>query len=325
MTERHSATAAENDHANGAGTLLREEVSEEDIARVVAQWTGIPVAKMLSSERAKLLELETILQRRVIGQETAIQAVRDAIRRQQVGACRHRPPARHLHLPRPHRSRQDRAGQDPGRLPVRRRARPAAHRHERVHGAPRRVAADRSASRLRRLRPGRPAHRGGAPPPLLRDPVRRAGEGAPRRVQPAAATAGRGPPHRRPGPPGGLPQQHHHHDQQPGQRPDPAGGAGGAGDAADHRAAEGELPARVPQPGGRDDHLQPPSTTTRSTQSRRSSSTTWPRACASSGSPWRSRRRRSATWPRPASTRSTGRGRCDGRSSSRCRTRSPSC
>ena len=85
LTERHSATAAESDHANGAGTLLREEVSEEDIARVVAQWTGIPVAKMLSSERAKLLELETILHRRVIGQEAAIQAVSDAIRRNKSG------------------------------------------------------------------------------------------------------------------------------------------------------------------------------------------------------------------------------------------------
>ena len=85
LTERHAATAAESDHTNGAGTLLREEVSEEDIARVVAQWTGIPVAKMLSSERAKLLELETILHRRVIGQEAAIQAVSDAIRRNKSG------------------------------------------------------------------------------------------------------------------------------------------------------------------------------------------------------------------------------------------------
>ncbi len=85
LTARHSAAAAESDRANGAGTLLREEVSEEDIARVVAQWTGIPVAKMLSSERAKLLELETILHRRVIGQEAAIQAVADAIRRNKSG------------------------------------------------------------------------------------------------------------------------------------------------------------------------------------------------------------------------------------------------
>ena len=85
LTERHSDAAATGDHANAAGTLLREEVSEEDIARVVAQWTGIPVAKMLSSERAKLLKLENILQRRVIGQEAAIQAVADAIRRNKSG------------------------------------------------------------------------------------------------------------------------------------------------------------------------------------------------------------------------------------------------
>jgi len=84
-TERHADTAADSDRANGAGTLLREEVSEEDIALVVAQWTGIPVAKMLSSERAKLLQLEKILQRRVIGQEAAIQAVADAIRRNKSG------------------------------------------------------------------------------------------------------------------------------------------------------------------------------------------------------------------------------------------------
>ena len=88
LTERQPDTAADSDRANGAGsgaTLLREEVSEEDIATVVAQWTGIPVAKMLSSERAKLLELETILHRRVIGQEAAIQAVSDAIRRNKSG------------------------------------------------------------------------------------------------------------------------------------------------------------------------------------------------------------------------------------------------
>ena len=87
LTERHAGAAVANGSGsgNGAGTLLREEVSEEDIAAVVAQWTGIPVAKMLSSERAKLLQLETILQRRVIGQEAAIRAVADAIRRNKSG------------------------------------------------------------------------------------------------------------------------------------------------------------------------------------------------------------------------------------------------
>ena len=71
--------------ANGAAALLREEVSEEDIAAVVAQWTGIPVARMMSSERAKLLKLEAILHRRVIGQDAAIGAVADAIRRNKSG------------------------------------------------------------------------------------------------------------------------------------------------------------------------------------------------------------------------------------------------
>ena len=88
LTERPAPAAADD----GSAALLREEVSEEDIAAVVAQWTGIPVAKMLSSERAKLLRLETILQRRVIGQEAATRAVADAIRRNKSGlADRDRP------------------------------------------------------------------------------------------------------------------------------------------------------------------------------------------------------------------------------------------
>ncbi len=86
LTERPPDAADDSGNAgNGAGTLLREEVSEEDIAAVVAQWTGIPVARMMSSERAKLLKLESILHRRVIGQEAAIGAVADAIRRNKSG------------------------------------------------------------------------------------------------------------------------------------------------------------------------------------------------------------------------------------------------
>jgi len=66
-------------------SLLREEVSEEDIAEVVSTWTGIPVSKMLSSDMEKLLHLETILERRVVGQHRAITAVSDAIRRNKSG------------------------------------------------------------------------------------------------------------------------------------------------------------------------------------------------------------------------------------------------
>jgi ATP-dependent Clp protease ATP-binding subunit ClpB len=68
-----------------AGTLIKEEVTTEDIAEVVAKWTGIPVTKMLQSEREKLLKLEQVLHKRVVGQEEAIAAVSDAIRRSRAG------------------------------------------------------------------------------------------------------------------------------------------------------------------------------------------------------------------------------------------------
>jgi ATP-dependent Clp protease ATP-binding subunit ClpB len=68
-----------------APRLLREEVSEDDIAKVVSTWTGIPVAKMLSSESQKYVDLETSLRRRVVGQDAALVAVADAIRRNRAG------------------------------------------------------------------------------------------------------------------------------------------------------------------------------------------------------------------------------------------------
>ena len=69
----------------GEKSLLKEEVDSEDIAEVVARWTGIPVSKMLQSEREKLLHLEGELSRRVAGQEEAIQALSDAVRRSRAG------------------------------------------------------------------------------------------------------------------------------------------------------------------------------------------------------------------------------------------------
>ncbi|WP_010518054.1 ATP-dependent chaperone ClpB [Croceivirga radicis] len=68
-----------------SATLIKEEVTNEDIAEVVAKWTGIPVTKMLQSEREKLLQLENVLHKRVVGQEEAIEAVSDAIRRSRAG------------------------------------------------------------------------------------------------------------------------------------------------------------------------------------------------------------------------------------------------
>ena len=67
------------------GGLVREEVTADDIAEVVSRWTGIPVTKMMQSEREKLLHLEDELHKRVIGQEEAITAVSDAVRRSRAG------------------------------------------------------------------------------------------------------------------------------------------------------------------------------------------------------------------------------------------------
>jgi len=78
--ERH------NKEDNGlSDSLLRQEVTEEDIARVVSTWTGIPIAKMLTSEKQKYVQLESVLHKRVIGQDEAVSVVSDAIRRNRAG------------------------------------------------------------------------------------------------------------------------------------------------------------------------------------------------------------------------------------------------
>ena len=81
-----AATQAELATAQGEeGAMIREEVGAEDIADIVSRWTGIPVGKMLQSEREKLLHLEDELHRRVVGQNLAIEAVADAVRRSRAG------------------------------------------------------------------------------------------------------------------------------------------------------------------------------------------------------------------------------------------------
>ncbi len=69
----------------GEGALIREEVDSEDIAEIVCRWTGIPVSRMLQSEREKLLALEDELHKRVVGQDDALKAVSDSIRRSRAG------------------------------------------------------------------------------------------------------------------------------------------------------------------------------------------------------------------------------------------------
>lgn len=71
--------------ASASGAMIKEEVDAEDVAEVVSRWTGIPVSRMLASEREKLLHMEEELHRRVVGQDLAIAAVSDAVRRSRAG------------------------------------------------------------------------------------------------------------------------------------------------------------------------------------------------------------------------------------------------
>ncbi len=81
-----AALAAEKERVEGGrDSLLRQSVTEEDIAKVVSTWTGIPVAKMMTGEKQKYLELENVLHKRVVGQDEAVNVVSDAIRRNRSG------------------------------------------------------------------------------------------------------------------------------------------------------------------------------------------------------------------------------------------------
>ncbi|MFN0077644.1 MAG: ATP-dependent chaperone ClpB [Prosthecobacter sp.] len=85
LEKKLAATSTENKEPRAAHTLLREEVTEEDIARVVANWTGIPVSRLQEGERSKLVKMEERLGKRVIGQKDAITAVSNAVRRARAG------------------------------------------------------------------------------------------------------------------------------------------------------------------------------------------------------------------------------------------------
>jgi ATP-dependent Clp protease ATP-binding subunit ClpB len=71
-------------HKNGQ-SFLRDRVEAEDIAEIIAKWTGIPATKLLETEKEKLLKMEDYMRKRVIGQEKAVKAVSNAIRRAKAG------------------------------------------------------------------------------------------------------------------------------------------------------------------------------------------------------------------------------------------------
>ena len=85
LTQDIASTQEELKKAQGKSAMVKEEVDADDIAQVVSRWTGIPVSRMLQSEKDKLLHLEEDLHKRVVGQDEAIEAVSDAVRRSRAG------------------------------------------------------------------------------------------------------------------------------------------------------------------------------------------------------------------------------------------------
>jgi ATP-dependent Clp protease ATP-binding subunit ClpB len=167
------ATAA----AESREAMVKEEVGPDDVAEVVAAWTGIPAGRLLEGETAKLLRMEDELH------------TRSSASTPPYAPCPTRSAARGRHLRPDRRPARSSSSGPPAsarpswprrcRLPLRRRARDGAHRHERVRREALGGAARRCPARLRRLRRGRPAHRGGAPAAVHRGPARRGREGHP--------------------------------------------------------------------------------------------------------------------------------------------------
>ena len=198
----------------GGNAMIREEVTADDIAEVVSRWTGIPVTRMMQSEREKLLHLEEELHRRVIGQDEAIRAVSDAVRRSRAGLQDpKRPIASFIFL----------GTTGVGKTELAKALAEYLFNDETMMTRidmseyQEKFSVSRRASGIRRLRRGRPAHRGCAPQALLRSALRRDREGSPRRLQHPLAGARRRTPHRQQGPHRQLQEHHHHYDLQPRQ------------------------------------------------------------------------------------------------------------
>jgi ATP-dependent Clp protease ATP-binding subunit ClpB len=85
LQKRVAAAEIRNEEIHKKGSMLREQVEAEDIARIVARWTGIPVTRLLEGQRDKLLKMEERIHERVIGQDEAVRAVADAVRRSRAG------------------------------------------------------------------------------------------------------------------------------------------------------------------------------------------------------------------------------------------------
>ena len=213
------------DEAGAAQRILpknkqKKTITRNEVEEIVAKIARIPPASVSSDDRSKLKTLDRDLKSVVFGQDPAIDALAAAIKMARSGLGKPDKPIGSFLFSGPTGVGKTEVakqlafilGIDLIRFDM-----------SRVHGAPRRQPPDRRASGLRRLRPGRPAHRGDHQEAARRAAARRDREGAPRRLQRAAA--GDGPRHadRQQRPQGRLPQRHHHHDDERGRRDDEQG------------------------------------------------------------------------------------------------------
>ena len=265
LQQRLEQEGTDKDHAKEAGKtaakrLLRREVGPEEIAEVVSAWTGIPVTRLVESERAKLLVLEDRLHQRVIGQDEAVEAVSDAVRRSRAGLQDpNRPIGSFIFLGPTGVGKTELCkalaevlfDDENAMIRIDMSEYMEKHTVARLIGAP----------------PGYVGYEEGG---RLTEAVRRAlfsglagrnGEGPPRRVQRPLAGARRRPAQRQPRPHRRLHQHHRGHDQQCRQPGDPADYEGGGQRAGGSRRGAGgtasPVPARVSQPHRRDDRLPP--------------------------------------------------------------------
>ena len=218
--------------------MVHEAVTESDIAQVVSRWTGMPVDRMLEGERDKLLQMEAKLHSRVVGQDEAVAAVSNAVRRARAGLQDpNRPIGSFLFLGPTGVGKTELCKAlaeflfDDEQAMVRIDMSEYMEKHAvaRLIGAPPGYVGYEEGGAL---------DRGGAAPALPGDPVRRGREGAPRRLQRAAAGARRRPADRQPRPHGRLPQHADRADLEPrlGVSREPARGPAGRGRA---RAGDG--------------------------------------------------------------------------------------
>ena len=254
--ERQRVDAGKDDH------LLKEEVTEEEIAEVVSKWTGIPVSKLVESEKEKLLRLPEILHKRVIGQDQAVTAVSEAILRGRAGLKdENRPIGSFIFLGPTGVGKTELAKAlaqalfDDERNMIRIDMSEYMEKHavSRLVGAPPGYVGYDEGGQLTEAVRRKPYS------VILFDEIEKAHPDVFNILPPAP---GRRPAHRQPGPDGGLQEHHRHHDQQhrlrlpdgehpPGRHHRPGGGGAG------QERAEPVLPPGVHQPCGRHRGLLP--------------------------------------------------------------------